>query len=235
MIQNEYWKDLDERLTILKREGFVKLPSIDFIDLEETAHEITEEMRCKTFLELGRHHASFLKSLGTEENLAPKLYEYAVKEFGYRGSSSDAYHIARRVEPGNSHEMYRAHFDSHLFTLVLPIKIPTAPQGGTAGELIYFPGCRPNPKSEWLNFIDKLTFKRFASRSGIDTFATKHSMREEDFLDYSPMLFMGRTTLHTNKAVSQHCASYRLTLLAHYFDPSPKVSVGGFLRLIRRR
>lgn len=234
-IQSEYWSDLDERLETLKREGFVKLPSIEFFDLEEVACRITGEMTNVTFKELGKHHASFLKLLGTEENLAPKLYEYAVKEFRYGGSALDAYHIARRVEPGNSREMYRAHFDSHLFTLVLPIQIPTAPQGATAGELIYFPDSRAHPTSEWSNFVGKASFKRFASKRGIEAFSKKSTRREENFLDYSPMLFLGRTTLHTNKAVSKHCSKYRLTLLAHYFDPSPRIGLGAFLRRVRRR
>ena len=34
---------------------------------------------------------------------------------------------------------------------------------------------------------------------------------------------------------SSSCASYRLTLLAHFFDPSSKYGVGGLLRLIRNR
>jgi hypothetical protein len=56
--------------------------------------------------------------------LTPKLLNIAQKKFDYKGNISNQYHIARKVEPGNIKEMYRAHFDSHIFTLVLPIKIP---------------------------------------------------------------------------------------------------------------
>ena len=150
-------------------------------------------------------------------------------------SISNQYHIARRVDPGNSKEMYRAHFDSHLFTIVLPIKIPEAQNGGSIGDLIYFPNARKTPRNEISNAFGKALHKRFASKDGIEVFAKSHSKIVDDFLDYSPLLFVGNTTLHTNKQVSQDCSSYRLTLLAHFFDPSPKYGVGGILRMLRNR
>ena len=63
----------------------------------------------------------------------------------------------------------------------------------------------------------------------------KNQSKIDDFRDYQPLLFIGNTTLHTNYPVSNNCSSYRLTLLAHFFDPSPKYGVGGLLRLIRNR
>ena len=35
---------------------------------------------------------------------------------------SNQYHIARKVEPGNSKEMFRAHFDSHLLQWFCQLK-----------------------------------------------------------------------------------------------------------------
>ena len=69
----------------------------------------------------------------------------------------------------------------------------------------------------------------------MEKFSSNSSKKIDDFRDYQPLLFVGNTTLHTNYPVSPDCSSYRLTLLAHFFDPSPKYGIGGFLRLIRNR
>ena len=155
--------------------------------------------------------------------------------FNYKGDPSNQYHVARKVEPGNSKEMFRAHFDSHLFTMVLPIKIPDVNQDGSAGELMYFPNARKAPKNEISNFIGKAFYKKYASKEGLEKFSLSSPQKVDNFRDYQPLLFIGNTTLHTNYPVSSSCASYRLTLLAHFFDPSPKYGVGGLLRLIRNR
>ena len=235
MINENYWDDIDLRLESLLGEGFVKLPSIANFELDEIANNINSEMDGKTFAELCPSHKLFLDELGLNKFLTPKLYDIAKTLLGYKGEISNQYHIARRVEPGNSKEMFRAHFDSHLFTLVLPIKIPTVKNGGTVGDLIYFPNARKSPVSEIGNFISKVSYKRFASKEGMINFAKTNKQYTDNFFDYAPLLFFGNTTLHTNKKVSQECSSYRLTLLAHFFDPSPKYGVGALLRSIRSR
>lgn len=231
----EYWDDIDLRLKKFTKEGFVKLPSIKNFDLDSLAENINSEMNGKTFSELSPSHKLFLDQLGIHKILTPKLYELAKTLFGYSGEISNQYHIARRVEPGNSKEMFRAHFDSHLFTMVLPIKVPIAKNGGTIGDLIYFPNARKSPANEMVNYINKASHKRFASEEGMQVFAENNKQYTDNFLDYSPLLFVGNTTLHTNKPVSLDCSSYRLTLLAHFFDPSPKYGVGALLRYLRKR
>ncbi len=235
MALHQYWNDIDLRLESLIKEGFVKLPSLEIFDLNSIAEKINEDMKGKTFSELCPSHNIFLKELDLENHLAPRLHKIACDLFGYKGKLSNQYHIARRVEPGNSKELYRAHFDSHLFTLVLPIKIPVAQNGGSVGDLIFFPNARRRPKSELINFVGKLYHKKYASKEGLDNFASGHDRLMDDFCDYCPLLFLGNTTLHTNKQVSPDCSTYRLTLLAHFFDPSPKFGVGGVLRLLRAR
>ena len=105
----------------------------------------------------------------------------------------------------------------------------------SAGDLIYFPYARKAPTNEISNFIGKAYYKRFASKDGLAKFSSNHQKRIDNFKDYQPLLFVGNTTLHTNFPVSLGCSSYRLTLLAHFFDPSPKYGVGGLLRLLRNR
>ena len=231
----EYWSDIDSRLENLLNDGYVKLPSLRMLDLEHIASNISDEMGSSTFKELGLCHKNFLDELAIEKYLTPKLHKIASEIFSYKGDDSNQYHVARKVEPGNAKEMFRAHFDSHLFTMVLPIKIPETSNNGTAGDLIYFPYARKVPGNEITNFIGKAYYKRYASKEGMEKFSSNSSKKVDDFRDYQPLLFVGNTTLHTNYPVSPDCSSYRLTLLAHFFDPSPKYGIGGLLRLIRNR
>ena len=235
MNRKDYWKDIDKKLEKLVDSGYVKLPSLRSFDLDVTAHNISSEMGALTFKELCVSHKKFLDELGVEKYLTPKLLDIAKNKYNFKGDLANQYHIARKVEPGNSKEMFRAHFDSHLFTMVLPIKIPEHSQDGTAGDLIYFPNTRANPKNEINNFIGKTYYKKYASKDGLEKFSLKSKMKVDNFKDYQPLLFIGNTTLHTNYPVSIDCSSYRLTLLAHFFDPSPKIGIGGILRFIRNR
>ena len=231
----EYWSDIDSRLENLLNDGYVKLPSLRMLNLEHIASNISDEMGSSTFKELGLCHKNFLDELAIEKYLTPKLHKIASEIFSYKGDDSNQYHVARKVEPGNAKEMFRAHFDSHIFTMVLPIKIPETSNNGTAGDLIYFPYARKVPGNEITNFIGKAYYKKYASKEGMEKFSSNSSKKVDDFRDYQPLLFVGNTTLHTNYPVSPDCSSYRLTLLAHFFDPSPKYGIGGLLRLIRNR
>jgi hypothetical protein len=231
----EYWHDIDLRLAKLVEEGFVKLPPLNLFDLDMVASDISSDMGSSTFKELCPSHKKFMDKLSVSKYLTPKLFDIAKKVYNFNGYISSQYHIARKVEPGNSKEMFRAHFDSHLFTMVLPIKIPNSIEDGTAGDLIYFPNARRSPKSEISNFIGKAYHKKFASKEGLEKFSCNNQKKVDNFRDYQPLLFVGNTTLHTNYPVSTDCSSYRLTLLAHFFDPSPKYGVGGFLRFLRDR
>ena len=230
-----YWKDIDVRIDELLKNGYTQLPSITEFDLDLASENILREMGTKTFVEASPPHLSFLDTIGVDKYLTPKLFDKAKSCFGYEGSSDDQYNIARKIEPGNSKEHFRAHFDSHLFTMVLPVNIPFAPKDGSAGELITYYNARRFPKSEIENILGKAFFKRYASEKGLRKFSQNHEENISNFLDYRPILFLGPSTLHANKAVSIGCNSARLTLLAHFFDPAPKYGVGRALRLLRNR
>ena len=231
----EYWSDIDSRLEQLLDNGYVKLPSLNEFDLDLLSNDISNEMGSLTFKESGSCHLEFLEKFKVQDFLTPKLLDIAKNKFNYKGDLSNQYHVARKVEPGNSKEMFRAHFDSHLFTMVLPLKIPQMSSEGSAGELMYFPYARKAPRNEISNFIGKAYYKKYASKEGLEKFSAFSQKKVDNFRDYQPLLFVGNTTLHTNYPVSSSCTSYRLTLLAHFFDPSPKYGVGSFLRLIRNR
>ena len=136
--------------------------------------------------------------------------------------------------PGD--QKYRAHFDSHIFTLVIPICIPEVKKiNESIGELIYFPNMRVFPKNEFVDFVGKLRTKQYSSESGMKKLGKKKKMNINSFRDYEPLLFLGNTVFHANKPISPNADFHRLTLLAHYFDPFPKYSVGSLLRKIRFR
>jgi len=234
IILDDYWQDIDSRLEKLVENGVVKLPSLKQFDLNLLAKNISTEMNSSTFKELCYSHRKFLDEIEVNKYLAPKLFKIAQEIYKYKGKLSNQYHIARKVDPGNSKEMYRAHFDSHIFTMVLPIKIPDSTED-SCGELIYYTNARANPKNEISNFIDKLYFKKYANKKGLEKLSKYHQKKINNFKDYQPLLFFGKTTLHTNYPVSPDCSSYRLTLLAHFFDNSPKYGIGSLLRLLRGR
>jgi len=238
MIDNrvkEYWNDIDNRLEVLLEKGFVKLPSIKKFDLDSISKNIKSDMGSLTFKESCEAHIKFLNNLELQNYLTPKLFNLAKKIFSYKGELTNQYNIARKVEPGNSKEMYRAHFDSHLFTLITPIKIPYSQDNDKCGELIYFPNLRKNPKNEFSNIFSKIYYKRYASEIGLKKLSVLHQEKTENFKNYEPLLFLGKTTLHTNHNVSDSCNTYRLTLLTHFFDDTPKIGVGSLLRFLRRR
>lgn len=230
-----YWENLDSKLDQLLEQGAVKLPNLKMFNLNRISNDISFEMGQKTFQELGNSHEKFLNEFGINQYLSPKLLDLARKVFNYKGSPKNQYHIARKVIPGNSKEIFRAHFDSHLFTLVIPIQIPNELTKEKIGELIYFPKIRNLPKNEFSNFLGKVTYKKYGSKIGLKKLSEKNKYKIDNFTDYQPLIFLGKTTLHANYPVSKLCKNYRLTLLAHFFDDSPEFGVGKFLRLIRRR
>ena len=126
---NKYWTGIDDKLKILLKDGAVKLPSLSIFDLDTLSDNISNELGPLTFKEGGLSHRKFLDYLQIDKFLSPKLFNLAKEFFGFRGKLSNQYHIARKVLPGNIKEQFRAHFDSHIFTMVLPIKIPTSSSG----------------------------------------------------------------------------------------------------------
>jgi hypothetical protein len=226
----------DAHLEELLAVGFVKLPALgEGYDLDKLAGEVARQVAGNTFTELGDLHRDYVDRLDLRRGLANRLYSLARRSFGYKGGPDDQYHIARFVTPGNSKECFRSHFDSHLFTLVLPISIPSNEESLGAGELIFVPRARRHPRNELENLATKAYFKRYASERAIRSLLSSGACMVESFAEMRPLLFLGMTTLHTNMPVTQGASKPRLTFLAHYFDPASKVGVGSLLRRLRNR
>ena len=202
------------------------------LDVSEIAELIKNEMGDKSFKEGSVGHKKLLMKIPYYSKLKEFLYLKAKNDFRFKGSDSE-YLVSRKVNPGNAKEKYRAHFDSHLFTLVVPLKIPDS--GTNCGELIYVPNLRENPSSEISNLLTKIYYKKYASKEGIDNLSRIKKVHENDFKDYKPILFRGNTFLHTNKGVSSDASSYRLTCLSHFYDPYENFGIGRLLRAFRKR
>jgi len=142
----------------------------------------------------------------------------------------NSYFILRKVEPGQISEGFRSHFDSHRFTIVVPISIPSKPQG----SLYFFPFLRKEPKNSFSNLFSKILWKFFSNRIGFYIIKKIFKYNTEDFSTYAPMIFLGRSTFHGNFPIDSNSNEARITLLLHFFDPDIN-GIGKILRKIRNR
>ena len=170
-----YWKDIDRRLVRLINEGYCYLPPInELLDNSEYFKIIHKETINNTYNENNQTHKNLLKKYGFYDILLPKLYKLARKEYFYNGRIDDQYHIVRNVISNQKSESYRGHFDSHIFTMILPMYIPKNNNGEVrGGDLVFFPNFRNTPKLEIINILQKIFYKKFNSKKGFEKLAKK--------------------------------------------------------------
>lgn len=230
-----YKYDADRSCQEIFEQGFSYLPSIKkLIEQNNILDEALEEIGSKTYSTNNAAHLKLMNLMNLEP-LFESVFNKAIKDLKVSIKTSDRYFVARKVNPGQSSEKYRAHFDSHLLTVVLPISIPTPKTGLVErGELKAAPNARKFPKYEIINIFQKAYWKKYASEEGFSIVSKKTRVLTEYFDDYRPLAFFGTTTLHGNNYVSEKADS-RLTFLCHLYDPSPKYGIGALLRKIRSR
>lgn len=230
-----YQYDVENSCNEIFQKGFSYLPSIKkLIDENGILEQALSEIDTKTYSTNNTAHLKLIELMNLEP-LFEEVYNKAIKDLKVNIRKDDRYFVARRVNPGQSSEKYRSHFDSHLLTIVLPIRIPRQTTDSVErGELKAAPNARKFPKYELLNIIQKAYWKRYASEEGFIEISKKTHVLTEYFDDYRPLAFFGTTTLHGNNIVSENCES-RLTFLCHLYDPSPRFGIGFLLRKIRGR
>jgi len=230
-----YEYNLEEVCTKFFEDGFVYLPSIkSLIDQNNIVSEAFDDIGERTYSTDNPAQKKLVKLMGLEK-LFQGIYDRATHELKLEIQNDDRYFVSRKVNPGQSTEKYRAHFDSHLLTIVLPIQIPSDRNGrDQRGELKVVPNARKYPKSEIINIFQKAYWKKYASEEGFKKIAKKTNVLTEYFDDYRPLAFMGVTTFHGNNLVSDQ-AEERLTFLCHLYDTSPSYGIGATLRKLRRR
>lgn len=230
-----YWRQAAEKLPELLEHGYIKLDSMPLGLLENYCYKIESEMNGTAFKELGIAHSRMLKDFGIHSHLVPKLYTFAREHYGYTGALEDQYHVARLIRGHDSVEAYRTHFDSHLFTLVMPFNIPETLNAEESGGLYFIPKARRSGGGEITNLLQKIYFKKYSGRSGQKAMSIRDRYTMESFADMRPLLFAGTTTLHGNFPLAISQTDSRLTVLAHFFDPAGGLGIGNVLRLLRSR
>ncbi|MDA9950880.1 hypothetical protein N9D28_02160 [Luminiphilus sp.] len=232
---NLYWNQMAEKLHKLHEHGYVKLDPMPLGLVDNYCGKIESEMSGTAFKELGIAHSNMLKDFGIHSHLAPKLFTFAREHFGYEGALENQYHVARLIRGHDSPEAYRTHFDSHLFTLVMPFNIPETFNHEDSGGLYFIPKARRKRGGEMANILQKIYFKKYSGRAGHKAMSMRDRYTIESFADMRPLLFVGNTTLHGNFPLAISQAGSRLTVLAHFFDPAGGLGIGKVLRHLRSR
>ncbi|MBN43992.1 MAG: hypothetical protein CML94_00515 [Rhodobiaceae bacterium] len=229
-----YWRDIDIHLNDLIENGYCYLPPINnLFDNTKYFKFILKDTATNTYNENNKIHKNILHDYGFKTILIPKLYQLAKENFSFEGNIDNQYHIVRNVNSTQKSESYRGHFDSHIFTMILPMHIPKDEKGNVCGgDLVFFPNLRNKPVYELINIYQKIFYKKFNSPEGFRKLSKINKKITENFSDYRPLIFLGIQTLHGNLKLENDT---RQTLLSHFFDPSPEWGIGSILRKIRNR
>ena len=225
----------DQKENLLQN-GFVKLPQLKSkFTNSEINSVINNSDITKTYNSKTEFHSKYIEEKEIEKELKNDLYEISKNNLNNTPNKNDVYYITRIVKSYDNLESYRGHFDSHLFTLVTPVTIPKT-DFSESGQLIVFPKIRKEPRNEFHNFFGKLFYNFFyASSKGFKKLMKNKKYLEFDFSDNVPVLFLGRQCFHGNRGFSKKPNGIRVTLLTHFFDPSPKYGIGNILRKLRNR
>lgn len=219
----------DKQLNDLLNNGFTKLPQLVFGDIDLNNERVGD----KTYNENSKVSQDFLNSFHFDE-LKVQLAKVALESMKIKVEKDDIYSITRSLKSYDNLESYRGHFDSHIFTIVTPVKIPET-NSEESGQLVIFPKIRKSPKNEFINFYQKLKYKMmYGKAKGYKNLMKKNNYVEFDFKDMSSVIFLGRQCFHGNRSFAKAPNGERITILTHFFDPNKK-GIGSLLRKIRNR
>jgi len=226
--------DLSEKLVQLLQNGYCFLPELMCLKAQEYTEVLTQNSD-KLYEENNSLHLEYLKEHLILEEIMPALADLARMHITKRKYLNDAYKVARVITNDDAKEAYRAHFDSHLFTLVTPINVPHDPHSIQNGELVLFNKIRKEPANEFENILGKIKFKKYYGKEGAETIQKNTSCKILNLINRVPVLFLGRQCLHYNLPLALSCKEPRITFLTHFFDVSPVFSIGNLNRIIRSR
>lgn len=179
-------------------------------------------------------HLYYLKKI--RPFLFPELIRHAEKVSGKKITYVDFYAITKIAKPNQTSVSDRGHFDSHLFTLVTPVKIPKSNFKSKRGQLTVFNKIRDAPSNELINFLTKMYFYLFYSSSKkICRLYEKFTPIEFDFYDMNPLIFLGRQNFHFSNPFTSEKDESHILLITHFFDPSPIWGIGSVNRFLRKR
>jgi len=219
----------NKQINDLLNNGYAILPQLVFGDINCNKEKIGDNI----YNENSKVSQDFLNSFNFDE-LKVQLAKVATESINIKVEKNDTYSITRILKSYDNLESYRGHFDSHVFSIVTPVKIPKT-NSQESGQLIVFPKIRKNPKNEFINFYEKLKYKLlFGKVKGYKQLMKKNNFVEFDFKDMNSVIFLGRQCFHGNRSFAKAPNGERITILTHFFDPNKK-GIGSILRKIRNR
>jgi hypothetical protein len=216
----------------LKNKGYTFIPELKYNrktklnlpNLKSTHSENTAE------------HLKYIQEKKIKEKIVPELLKIAQSITKAKLNSNDLYCITKVIRPMEKSVSDTGHFDSHIFTLVTPVRIPKSNSLHHKGQLVLFNNIRQDPLNELVNFFQKLFFYIFfSSPRGIKKLKLKKNYIEFDFKDYIPLLFLGRQCFHSSNHFLSKFNDQHILFITHFFDPSPKFSIGRINRFLRDR
>jgi hypothetical protein len=211
--------------SLLRSRGFLHLAPIPAATREKFIESIESKKNDGSYSENIELGLGLLAEMGLSIEFLVKLHR---EVFDEPADPQSFYFIVRKVEVGQSREAFRSHFDSHRFTIVVPLRVPNV-----GGELFHL-GIRKEPRNSLSNLVGKIFWKLFASRLGYKIVNLFFKIEKESFSDYRPLLFLGRSTLHGN-FLHHDGPESRISVLLHFFDPEKGKGIGELNRRIRRR
>ena len=224
-----------KQVELLFSNGYVSLPQYKISEKSKLSFlQSVEQNEFLGYQSNFLEHQKYTEESGIQEVLAEQLKNLARQRFNYKCDKNDIYKITRIITSSQTSEHFRFHFDSHLFTLVTPINIPYCTEQNK-GELILAPLLRKEPINELKNAFSKIYFKKYANIEGFNKLKERKILKFFDFRNEEPLLFLGRCCYHANNKFTSLNNEKRITILTHFFDPSPAISVGRFMRYIRNR
>ena len=135
-----------------------------------------------------------------------------------------------RVVKQKSSEKYRTHFDSHLYTLVVPQKTSNLEEQ-FKGQLYLAPNLRKQPKFDLVNVLQKIMAFRWKGEGGFNKLKNLDKIKVFDLQVGQAILFNGSRCLHGNLANESDAT--RITLITHMADPFPN-GIGELVRRFRK-
>lgn len=113
-------------------------------------------------------------------------------------------------------ESYKFHFDSHLFTIIVPIFIPNTKKSNN-GHLFISPNLRKINKSILINIFQKITYQILLKKIlGYKKLIKVLNFKKIVLKPGSIFLFNGFRNLHGNADIAN--GDLRATLLIHFYD-----------------
>jgi hypothetical protein len=225
----KFGKILDQ---VLKK-GYAFAPQLTFKPTSQELNQLLSGEK-RTHIQDSQLHLKYSKKI--EKFIIPELIKKVPKHLKKNIREKDLYNITKIVKPYEISESDRAHFDSHLFTLITPINIPKSSSKVNRGQLVVFHKLRKEPINELFNFIGKLYyFMLYSSPRKLQKLLNTKKYVELDFYDMVPVIFLGRQCLHYSMPFESNDNERHILLITHFFDPSPFWSIGKINRYIRNR